>query len=606
MSGATAAAVIAGPVVRRVEPGQVSVWIALSAPARVALRVFDDHGQELLAGQTQTRALGAALHIALVTATGPQSLAWNSCYQYEIELDGASIDLEGLLYEHGPGRLSFMVPGATLEDTRIAHGSCRHPTNRGRDALGLLDALIERSVSTPAERPQLFVCSGDLIYADSPSPSLLQLVGELGERLLGYREVLPGLDCSAAEIPLGDRQRIAGEQAAIYAATRRQLFGLGEFFALNLLVLSPSLWPASMPDDLRPFHASLASVRRALANTAFYAIFDDHEITDDWYLTRTWSERVLGAPLGRRMIANGLAAFAVVHGWGNTPEQFAAGEVGHRIVDELCAQKGVSDELEAMLGMPETVGDALQPPAGSLRWHFRVQTPAVDLRALDTRTMRAFPEEDPHARPDLLSAAAIAEQLDGFTALPVLIVPAPLAPPPRTRAEQFTLWLDNRFRRGSRVERQVYMLDRGDEWQPTSTFFARILDALPPTWVCLGGDTHIAYAAMVEQAQGNAAIFCSSGMLRETTARRIRQALGFSYPWPVSREPVIMTMTMALRYLTSAADSVGKRYQYLAKNNIGELRFSESALTVQARHKLYWQDASGSIRPVAHTVALSK
>ena len=37
---------------------------------------------------------------------------------------------------------------------------------------------------------------------------------------------------------------------------------------------------------------AVPKVARALANVPTYMIFDDHEITDDWYLSDRWRERV--------------------------------------------------------------------------------------------------------------------------------------------------------------------------------------------------------------------------------------------------------------------------------------------------------------------------
>ena len=61
--------------------------------------------------------------------------------------------------------------------------------------------------------------------------------------------------------------------------------------------------------------------RRLLANCVTYMIFDDHEITDDWYMNEPWKERVIGKagaggrvggrPAGRRVIANGRAAYGL-------------------------------------------------------------------------------------------------------------------------------------------------------------------------------------------------------------------------------------------------------------------------------------------------------
>ena len=51
-------------------------------------------------------------------------------------------------------------------------------------------------------------------------------------------------------------------------------------------------------------------------------IFDDHEVTDDWYLSQSWRSRVLTAPFGRAIVRNGYAAYAVCQAWGNDPAAF--------------------------------------------------------------------------------------------------------------------------------------------------------------------------------------------------------------------------------------------------------------------------------------------
>ena len=41
---------------------------------------------------------------------------------------------------------------------------------------------------------------------------------------------------------------------------------------------------------------TLPKVRRALANVPTYMIFDDHEISDDWFLNPTWRDRCSVSP----------------------------------------------------------------------------------------------------------------------------------------------------------------------------------------------------------------------------------------------------------------------------------------------------------------------
>ena len=68
-----------------------------------------------------------------------------------------------------------------------------------------------------------------------------------------------------------------------------------------------------------------------------YMIFDDHEITDDWNLNQAWCKRVLAKPFGRRVIQNGLTAFAIFQAWGNTPEQFSPSKPGHALLEAAVA-----------------------------------------------------------------------------------------------------------------------------------------------------------------------------------------------------------------------------------------------------------------------------
>ncbi len=65
--------VLAGPMVRRVEPREVTVWLALRQPRKVTLRVYDGdrdgRGQTVrLSGTRSTVAVGENLHVVAVTA----------------------------------------------------------------------------------------------------------------------------------------------------------------------------------------------------------------------------------------------------------------------------------------------------------------------------------------------------------------------------------------------------------------------------------------------------------------------------------------------------------------------------------------------------------
>jgi hypothetical protein len=224
---------------------------------------------------------------------------------------------------------------------------------------------------------------------------------------------------------------------------------LAEFYGMYLLIWSDALWPrdpagaATLPKwtgvldhagwrdddhrkafrntavratrtrtDVLEFARTLPRVRRALANIATYMIFDDHDVTDDWNLHRRWHEHVHRRPLGRRMVQNALAAYAVFQGWGNEPDQFAAGQPGGRLLEALAAWDGqegpTAEAIRARLGLPSA--DASAP----IRWDYQLDTPSFQAIVLDTRTQRGFRRGgNGLAAPALLGRDAMARQLTG-------------------------------------------------------------------------------------------------------------------------------------------------------------------------------------------------
>src|SRR5262249_13178305 len=142
------------------------------------------------------------------------------------------------------------------------------------------------------------------------------------------------------------------------------------------------------------FVRTLPQVRRALANIGTYMVFDDHDVTDDWFLDGAWCQHVLASPLGRRIVRNGLFTYAFFQAWGNDPDPFAD-EPGRSLLDAVDAWRGdEADEqattIDTRLGMPAGFDGAgeLTHPAGSLRWHFTVPTPRYTAIVLDERTRR--------------------------------------------------------------------------------------------------------------------------------------------------------------------------------------------------------------------------
>ncbi|NJQ98859.1 MAG: hypothetical protein HC784_17505 [Hydrococcus sp. CSU_1_8] len=113
--------------------------------------------------------------------------------------------------------------------------------------------------------------------------------------------------------------------------------------------------------DLQQFASTVWKVRRALANIPTYTIFDDHDVSDDWNLNEAWCLRVLGKPLGRRVVRNALLAYAIFQGWGNTPEQFQEGQSGAKLLKaardwsvSAGEDEKAGEAIARYLGLPES------------------------------------------------------------------------------------------------------------------------------------------------------------------------------------------------------------------------------------------------------------
>ncbi len=82
--------ILSGPLLRRVEPQSVTVWLALKEPCMVTLRVYarNDAGGLVLQfeGTHHTIRLGDHLHIVAVTARASDDtlLHWGALYYYDL------------------------------------------------------------------------------------------------------------------------------------------------------------------------------------------------------------------------------------------------------------------------------------------------------------------------------------------------------------------------------------------------------------------------------------------------------------------------------------------------------------------------------------------
>lgn len=609
--------VLAGPLLRKVAPQEVTVWVVLRKPASVVLKVLDTASDNrLLEGRRHTAAVGANLHVVAVTARQQPPaapLAEGRIYRYDLafEFDGgqnlslAAATANAKLSYAPFDKPTFCLPPSDLNQLRLIHGSCRIPHGNGADALPLLDGLIDQAADNPVARPHQLLLTGDQIYADDVGYAMSMMLMDAGEALLGWSEEIavqlpahpPRL--KIADLNPGIREDILPMQAGISSVDLvGHLIGLGEFLSMYLFVWSDALWPsgaATVPTfdeivayfgaresgiyaelGLRQMHRedrdavngqtarttdfsrTVKDVRRALANIPSYMIFDDHEITDDWNMTRNFCKAVYGSQLGLRIIQNGLLAYALCQHWGNTPEQFqsAAGvSPGEKLLILLDGTSAASYEangtaIRTLIGIHDDAvlktraENALFHDPDSLVYHYTVEGPGHQIIVTDTRTWRAYPR-GPAEGGDLLPQTQLQNQIVATPALGnrallvVLTTNAPPTQPVRTASRH-----PNLTRRLARIDDGDRFPDMYEAWEmprnATDRLFKAISDKLPPTAgrrhcraILLSGDVHTSFASRLlltgttrfEDPQGSpqpVSMVCAqlvSSSLRKQTAK---------------------------------------------------------------------------------------
>jgi len=223
--------VLAGPILRRVEPTLVAVWLALRGPATVRLRVWRGTGREDQLGiplaprpldrpadlarglppDDRTFAVGANLHLAFAVwepLPGGQ-LDAGEIYSYDVRIqpddEASETGLKALrLLDDGelepvPGGPrhrhlalgykkdvlpSFVMPPSHPFDLKVVHGSCRHASGEGRDMLPMLDELLRAAQADRLLRPHMCMLTGDQVYVDAAAPEFTEVAGRVGAELL--------------------------------------------------------------------------------------------------------------------------------------------------------------------------------------------------------------------------------------------------------------------------------------------------------------------------------------------------------------------------------------------------------------------------------------
>ncbi len=559
--------ILAGPILRHTAPERVTVWLALKAKRSLSLKIYETQNQGTIIGETvfqgqgTTVQLGKHLHLAVITAQAETGILLQAgkIYAYNVFCYGDQANEQSLApyslindlsysdysLSYFPHQLpTFSLPPEDLNHLNIIHGSCRKPHGGGRDALSCLDNLIQERAALANHRPHQLFLTGDQIYGDDVADPILWLAQGINNLLFDWSEELPLKEGTilAAEVPPGNRSNLARIEGGFTAMlsgndhkAKSHLFSFGEYAAAYLLAWSPVFMPKYFPagkslfSDSRQsrhweqeteattsFVTSLDRVRRALANVPVYTICDDHDISDDWYLNREWCNRVLGKPLGKRVVQNGLLAYALFQAWGNTPERFAAGTAGEELL-QLASQWLISKgqdfwaktQCDRYLGIPLTDTSTglpqleededvliLSRDSQAIPWHYTISNSKHEVIVLDTRTWRGYPAGEDQAiePPMLLSPRAFREQLhlplsqsEPEIEATIVVLPTNLV----------TLNIIDRIQQFELSRNRVFSTDVGDSWNFHQEAFASLLLTLGQhrqRVIILSGDIHYSCA----------------------------------------------------------------------------------------------------------------
>ncbi len=431
---------LAGPIVRRVSSKEMHVWVLLSRAVSVRGRTFrlaDGKSgytdADVLGQSVQKPALSISplmqMHLIRIPTRSGNGYLPGSLVHYDIEVElekgkWTSIVKDDDAYcfknKHFP---AVLIPGPRVPDYRILYGSCRKLHADGRDPIPAAVEAIETGVSL--KRPHALFLTGDQLYADDVSQLLTGSLAALVRQLGGDTE--PKLPVDRGTIPpLGEPRGDWLRRNAHFTTGEgdNHLLAFCEFTAFYLLSFNAALWPSAealkkesetrilretdkasdvafRDGDRTGYRLAALSARalekerkaleesrtatqalsKLMANASTLMIFDDHEVTDDWNLSQGWMQRVGDSELGRRVVANALAAFWVFQGFGNDPDRKdcpSAEDIAGTVGSYISGKKGAAPSYEDLMRT-------------RMRWHFVFSlTPPVYY--IDTRTQRVRAE----------------------------------------------------------------------------------------------------------------------------------------------------------------------------------------------------------------------
>jgi hypothetical protein len=424
---------------RYVGETEALIWVETDAPCEV----------EVLGTRDRTFQV-AGHHYALVRCEGLRPGAW---HEYEVSLDGERVwpALEGF----PPSAFHTYPKESPLE---VVFGSCRvaapqkppysltkDEDERGRE-VDALHTLAQRMREQPRDRwPDVLLMIGDQVYADEVSPKTLEFVK-------ARRDV--------TEPP--------GEQVLDYEEYTH-------------------LYRESWTEP---------AIRWLLSTVSTAMVFDDHDVHDDWNISRAWVEEAREDEWWREHIVSALASYWVYQHIGNLAP-------GHHADDDLLERVKQADDAWPLLA--EFAHRADETTDGA-RWSYCRDLGRTRVVVIDSRAGRVL-DEGRRSMLDEDEWEWLGQQLEGdfdqvliATSLPWLMGTAMHYTEAWSEAVAGGAWGDRLAPVGERLRRAGDL----EHWPAFQESFDRLAELVrsvaagergrPPASVgVLSGDVHHAY-----------------------------------------------------------------------------------------------------------------
>ncbi len=318
---------ILGPLLRYVSETEATVWVETDEPCEV----------EILGCRERTFGV-AGHHYALVRMEG---LEPGGFYEYEVALDGErrwpSPDLD-----LPPSVIRTVSPGKPLD---VCFGSCRvavpheppYTLAKDEDEKGHeLDAL--RVLATQMARqerdewPELLFMLGDQIYVDEGSP-------RTHEKIRARRDTSE---------PPGEEILDFEEYTWLYEES----------------------WSEPM-------------IRWLFSTVSISMVWDDHDMSDDWNISRSWHEEMDRKEWWHERAVDGIASYWIYQHLGNlSPRELDENEIYAQV-------RGNPDATEVLRGWAKEIDTT----AAGTRWSFCRDIDGVRAIFMDSRAARVLTDE---------------------------------------------------------------------------------------------------------------------------------------------------------------------------------------------------------------------